>query len=98
MPPGSGYRQPLLQSWLTFSTAAVTSWPMGWSGTPTTMLSQWLTGMSTRAALLWQTAAAIAGVISPSRASAMTMPMGPTMMSARRQLTCLLYTSDAADE
>mgnify|MGYP002226135006 CR=1 FL=1 len=25
---------------LTFSTAAVTSWPMGWSGTPTTMLSQ----------------------------------------------------------
>ena len=35
-----GYRQPLLQSWLTFSTAAVTSWPMGWSGTPTTMLSQ----------------------------------------------------------
>ena len=25
---------------LTFSTAAATSWPMGWSGTPTTMLSQ----------------------------------------------------------
>ena len=37
---------------LTFSTAAVTSWPMGWSGTPTTMLSQWLMGMSTRVASL----------------------------------------------
>ena len=48
---------------------------MGWSGTPTTMLSQWLMGMSTRAALLWQTAAAMAGVISPSSESAMTMPM-----------------------
>ena len=54
---------------------------MGWSGTPTTMLSQWLMGMSTRTALLWQTAAAMAGVISPSSESAMTMPMGPTMMS-----------------
>ena len=81
---------------LTFSTAAVTSWPMGWSGTPTTMLSQWLMGMSTRVASLWQTAAAIAGVISPSSESAMTMPMGPTMTSARRQLTTTAFSPVAA--
>ena len=45
-------------------------------------------GMSTRAALLWQTAAAMAGVISPSSESAMTMPMGPTMMFAGGGAVC----------
>ena len=55
-------------------------------------------GMSTRTALLWQTAAAMAGVISPSSESAMTMPMGPTMMSARRQLTTTAFSPVAAVE
>ena len=40
----------------------------------------------------WHTAAAMAGVISPSRASAITMPMGPTMISAWRQLTTTAFS------
>ena len=55
------YLQGFSASSLTFCAAAATSWPMGWSGTPTTMFSQWLMGTSTRRAGLWQTAAAMAG-------------------------------------
>ena len=36
------YLQGVATSSLTFCAAAATSWPMGWSGTPTTMFSQWL--------------------------------------------------------
>ena len=57
------------------------------SGTPATMLPQQLTGMRMRAAALCPTAAAIAGVISPSSESAMTMATGPIITSALRQQT-----------
>lgn len=42
------------------------------------------------------TAAAMAGVTSPSMASAMTMPRGPTMMSAVRQATTTAFSPVAA--
>ena len=49
------------------STAFCTSLLTDKSGTPTTILSQWFMGISTRLALLCPTATAMAGVISPSR-------------------------------
>ena len=52
--------------------------------------------MSTRIAWLWHTAVAMAGVISPSSASATTMPMGPTMISALRQFTTTAFSPVAA--
>ena len=44
----------------------------------------------------WPTAAAIRGVTSPKRASAMTMPMGPMMTSAFRQATRVGFSPLAA--
>ena len=66
------------------------------SVTPATRVSQRLTGMSTRAARLWPTATAMAGVTSPSSASAMTMPMGPAITSALRQATMTAFSPVAA--
>ena len=59
---------------------------------PTTMLLQVSNGISTLRARLWPTARAIAGVISPSIASAITMPTGPTMTSAVRQATITAFS------
>ena len=49
------------------------------------MLSQWFIGSRMRLAGLLPTAAAMAGEISPQSASAIAMPIGPTITSARRQ-------------
>ena len=51
------------------------------------MLPQQLTGIRMRAAALCPTAAAIAGVNSPSSESAMTIATGPIITSALRQQT-----------
>ena len=69
---------------------------MGFSATPATRVSQRFMGMSTRTASLVPTAMAMAGVTSPIRASAMTMPNGPVMTLARRALTTTAFSPVAA--
>ena len=64
----------------------------GSSATPATRLSHWFRGMRIRRARACPTATAMAGEISPIRASAMTMPRGPKITSARRQATSRAFS------
>ena len=73
-------------------TALSSSRATGSSATPATRLSHWFRGMRIRRARACPTATAMAGEISPIRASAMTMPRGPKITSARRQATSRAFS------
>lgn len=85
-PPAGGSSLPSSPTALSSSRAT------GSSATPATKLSHWLRGMRIRRARACPTATAMAGEISPIRASAMTMPRGPKITSARRQATSRAFS------
>lgn len=78
------------------SIAFCTFFPMDASETPTTILSQRFTGIKILFALLCHTATAIRGVISPSMESAITIPTGPMITSARAEATTTEFSPVAA--
>ena len=82
-PPAGGSSLPSSPTALSSSRAT------GSSATPATRLSHW---MRIRRARACPTATAMAGEISPIRASAMTMPRGPKITSARRQATSRAFS------
>ena len=59
-------------------------------------LTRWMLMLSIRLAGLWPTAVAIAAVISPRSASAMTIPTGPMITSALRLQTITGFSPVAA--
>ena len=85
-PPAGGSSLPSSPTALSSSRAT------GSSATPATRLSHWFRGMRIRRARACPTATAMAGEISPIRASAMTMPRGPKITSARRQATSRAFS------
>ncbi len=60
------------------------------------MFSHLFIGISTRTAVLDDTAHAAAGVISPRSASAIMIPSGPAIMSARAAITTIEFSPVAA--